>query len=259
MDKFISFDGLSEPMNYFYTKQHFILLFISLIIIIFFSMYASRQKLKFQKWFVFLNAILIIILEFLRIFWRYKYLEYNGQNVNFINVAQLDFFTVSLWISIPILVLAPIIKKKKSREFFALPFVFYISTLIAIITLIYPTNINAYFDFYHCYNLIYTLLRSLIIMLGLMLAFAKWISVGKFLDLWKAILSTVFLGIVCYLFYFFLKDTSNLFLIDFCPLFESLGIHLKFPFHLLLIWAFIFFFQIIIYLPFRIYDKKQNY
>ena len=103
----------------------------------------------------------------------------------------------------------------------------------------------------------YILTRSLLITLGLTFAFAKWISVFNFLDLWKSIFSIAFLFVACYILYAVLTPDGNLFYMSFFPPFDSLGIHLAFPWHLLLMFAFIFVFQIVIYLPFFIYKSHK--
>ena len=255
MNNFISFENSKNTFDYFFSKNHFLLLLISLVVIIFFSMYASRQKHKFQKIFVFCIGFLILIIEGLRIFWRYKYLEFNNEAINFFTLTNLDFFTIALWISIPLILLGSILKKKKMHKVFGLNFVFSIAMLTAIITLFYPEGLNSNFDFYHCYNLMFVLLRSFIIMLSLFFVFAKWISVCEFLDLWKSIVSLIFFGVICIAIAYFYGQDLNLFYIKYCPIFESLGIYLSFPWHLLVLGAFLFVFQIIIYLPFSIHRK----
>lgn len=260
MNKFTTYEHSASAFNYFFNKNHFLILLISLVVIIFFSMYAQRQKTKFQKGFVFIVGIIIIILEALRIYWRYGYLNYHNQSLDFLNVVGLDFFTLSLWISIPLIFLGAILKKKKLHNVFGLNFVFSVTMLAGIITLIYPEGINPNFDFYHCYNLIFTLLRSLVIMLSLFFAFARWILVAEFLDLWKSFISLVFFGIICVAISYFVGFEHNLFYVSYCPIFESLGIYLEFPYHLIVLGTFLFVFQTVIYLPFRIHRKiKKKY
>lgn len=258
MDKFITFSHSGEEFGYFFTKNHFLLLFISLVVIIFFSMYFSRQKTKVQKIFVGVSFFVLLVLEGLRIFWRYKYLEFHGLSLDFISVTSLDFFSLSLWISLPLILIGAIIKNKKNHSVFGLNFVFNITMLAAIITLIYPEGININFDFFHCYNLMYTLERSLIVMLGLFFAFAKWISVAEFKDLWKSLLSLFVFGIICITIGFVMGEEINLFYVFNCPLFDSLGIYMAFPWHLLVIAAFLFVFQIFLYIPFNT-AKRMKY
>ena len=159
MNNFITYENSTTELDYFFNKNHFLILLISLVVIIFFSMYAQRQRTKFQKIFVFFVCLIITILEALRIYWRYNYLSYNNQSLDFVNVTNLDFFTFSLWISIPLIFLGSILKKKKLHNVFGLNFVFSVTMLAGIITLIYPAGINPNFEFYHCYNLMFTLIR----------------------------------------------------------------------------------------------------
>lgn len=258
MEKFISFENSDTSYSYFFTKNHFLLLLISLVIIIFFSMYFARQKTKVQKIFVFLIGLILAAIEGLRIFWRYKYLEFNNSDLSFLNVVNLDFFTLALWISIPLIFIGSFIKTKKKENVFGLNFVFNITMLAGIITLIYPEGINHNFDFYHCYNLAFTLVRSLSIMLGLFFAFAKWIFVAEFLDLWKSILSLIIFGVFCVGLAYILGRETNLFYINYCPIFESLGIYVSFPWHILILGVFLFVFQVLLYLPFRIHRRIKN-
>jgi len=258
VNKFLTYENTNSNIDYFFNQNHFLLLLISLVIIIFFAMYSSRQKLKYQKIFTFCVGVLLIVIESLRIYWRYKYLQYNGESLDFINIVQLDFFTLSLWISLPLIIVGSFLKNKKNHNVFGLSFVFSVAMLGAIITLIYPVGVNTNFEFYHCYNLMFTLLRSLIIMLGIFFALAKWISVTQFLDLWKAIISLLVFLVACFALYYVFGASNNLFYIEYCPLFESLGVHLPFPWHLFVLGAFLFVFQIIIYLPFRINYYVKN-
>lgn len=258
METFISFKKLAHTNNYIFTKEHLILLLVSMVIIIFFSMYTTRQKTKFQKGFVFAITFLLTGLEVARIYWRYKYLEFNKQELSFLNVANIDIFTISLWLSIPIMFFASIKQNKKRKNIFGLNFVFSITTLCAIITLIYPIGLDGNFDFYHCYNILYALIRSFTIMLGLFFAFAKWTPVSELLNIWRSLLSLVIFGILCFGIYYFFGQKVNLFYIEYCPLFESLGVYLPFPLHLLLLGCFMFLFQLIIHLPFIIHRKIKN-
>lgn len=257
METFISYQNLKNPLNYFFNKNHFLLLLISLVIIIFFSMYASRQRTKFQKIFVFIFAFLITTLEATRIFWRYKYLEYNNVSLDFLNVVNLDVFTIALWASIPFLFYASFKQNKKRKNIFGLNFVFSITMLMAIITLIYPDGINNNFPFYHCYNLMYVVIRSLVIMLGLFFAFTKWTPVSELMNIWRSLLSLVVFGILCFAMYFIFGQDVNLFYINHCPIFESLGIYMPYYLHLLLLGCFLFVFQLILHLPFILHRRVK--
>ena len=258
MEKFISFTNIEDKISYLFNKNHYLLLLCSLIIIIFFSMYLSRQRHKIQKGSVIFIALLLLVFEGLRIFWRYKYLQANYQSLDFLNVTNLDFFTLSLWVSIPLIFFAALRKKKNKPASISLNFVFGVATLFAIITLVYPVNINTNFEFWHCYNLIYLLTRSLICMLGLMFVFAKWISVGRFLDVWKSLFALLFLGVACFVSAYFFAPQTNLFYINSFPIFDSIGIHLPFPWHILMLGAFLFVFQVILHIPFIIRQHIKN-
>lgn len=258
METFISFKKLTTANNYLFTKEHLILVLVSMVIIIFFSMYATRQKMKFQKGFVFAITFLITGLEVARIYWRYKYLEFNSQELTFLNIAHIDVFTISLWLSIPLMFFASIKQNKKRKNIFGLNYVFSITTLCGIITLIYPIGLDGNFDFYHCYNVLYVLVRSFTILLGLFFAFAKWTPVSELLNIWRSLFSLLIFGILCFAIYYFYGKGTNLFFIEYCPLFESLGVYLPFPVHFLLLGCFMFVFQLIMHIPFIIHRRAKN-
>lgn len=221
-------------------------------------MYATRQKHKFQRLFSTISIILILLFECGRIVWHYFYLQHNGEELSFLNITNLDFFTLSVWISIPITIISIVIKTKNKHNFAGLSFVFWISTIIAIINLIYPNFLNTNFEFYHIYNLLSILIRSLTIMLGFFFVLAKWISIKNFLDLWRSFLSLLFFGITCVVVYFVLGSPNNLFYLEYVPMFESLGIYLGFPLQFILIGIFVFALQFLFFLPFYIYKKAKN-
>ena len=129
MNKFTSYEHSATTFDYFFNKNHFLILLISLVVIIFFSMYAQRQRTKFQKGFVVIVGLIIVILEALRIYWRYGYLNYHNQSLDFLNVVGFDFFTLALWISIPLIFLGAAIKKKQLHNVFGLNFVFSITEI----------------------------------------------------------------------------------------------------------------------------------
>lgn len=252
MNYFISLQKSQNQISYFFNKNHFLILLLSLVIIIFFSMYVTRQNTKKQKNAVFFITFILVLLEGLKIFWNYKFLQYNNEQLNFFSVTNLDFFTLSLYISIPILLFSAFYKKKNKHNIYILNFVFDVCGLFAVISLIYPVNINTYFEFYHCYNLIYMLQRSFVIMLSLTFVFAKWITVENFLDLWKSLLSLAFLFVACYIVSCFNLSSINVFYFNYVPVFESLGLHLIYPWHIVLMFAFLFIFQVVLHLPFFI-------
>lgn len=255
---FWSYENSQREINYFFNKNHIFIILISLVIIVFFSMYISRQRLGVQRGFIFVSTLILLALELLRIFWNYKYLEFNGEAINFVSVTNLDFFTLTLWISIPILLISSITIGKNGRTF-GLSFVFSITTLFGIISLIYPLGLNSNFEFYQFINLDFILIRSLIIMLGFTVVLSQWISVGKFLDYYRCLISLVLCGIICLVVCLILRDNTNLFYISYCPIFETLGLSVSFPYHYIIMGLFIFLFQILLYLPFQIYTSKHQY
>ena len=95
-------------------------------------------------------------------------------------------------------------------------------------------------------------------MLGLMFVFAKWISVGRFLDVWKSLFALLFLGVACFVSAYFFAPQTNLFYINNFPIFDSIGIHLPFPWHILMLGAFLFVFQVILHIPFIIRQHIKN-
>ncbi|MBQ3047742.1 MAG: hypothetical protein IJD48_01860 [Clostridia bacterium] len=258
MNNFISFSIPKENFDYLFNKNHYLLLLCSLVIIIFFAMYFSRQKHRVQKISSIVCGFLLLALEGLRIFWRYKFLQHNNQSLDFFNIVQLDFFTTSLWISIPLILIFSILKRKGKPASKTLNFVFGVAGLFAVISLIYPININSNFEFWHCYNLIYAITRSIICMLALMYVFTKWISVSNFLDMWKSLLSLLFFGITCFCLGSFANTNSNMFFVNEFPLFNSIGMYLPSPWHIVMLGAFLFVFQIILHLPFLIRQHIKN-
>lgn len=258
MNSFISLENTGKNIEYFFTKHHFIILLISLVIIVFFSMYASRQRFKFQKVFVIISLVFLVLLEIGRIVWKYFYLQHNNQSLSFLNLTDLNFFTLSLYICIPLILISTLTKKDKKHKSFGLAFVFSISSIIAITNLIYPTFFNTSYEFYHIYNLLSLLTRAIIIMLGFFFILANWIETNRFLNLWKWFLSLLLFGVICVIIYFVLGQQNNLFYLEYVPMFESLGIYLNFPFQFILIGIFIFIIQFLFFMPFYIFKKIKN-
>ena len=257
MNSFITFQNSGNEYKYFFNLNHVFLLLGSMIIVIFFTLYYERQSRTAQRIFVGIITLLLVLLEAARIYWRYKYLEYNGGDLSFLNVTALDSFTLSLWLSVPLLFIGVIIMGKRDYAF-GLSFIFAVGSLASIITTIYPVGLNENFSFYHCYNLIWLMEHAFLCMLGFILAISRWVAARDFLDLWGGVLSLVFFGAVCIGLNYAFGWDCNLFYVKSCPIFESLGISLPFPVHFLLLGAFLFVFQIIIYLPFRIFESWRN-
>lgn len=257
MNEFISLENTGAEYSFFFNASHMFIIFSSLILIIFFMVYYERQSRKSQRVFVGVVTGLLFALEVARIYWRYLYLSRNGGDLSFVSITGLDFFTLSLWISIPLLVVGVFIMGKRDYVF-GLNFIFSVGSLASVITLIYPVGMNSNFPFYHCYNLIWLLQRTFLCMMGFTLAVSKWISAREFLDLWAGILSLGFFGGICIFLNVIFGWSGNLFYVASCPIFEELGIYLPFPIHFLLLGAFLIMFQLILFLPFRLFERTRS-
>lgn len=257
MSDFITFQNSGNEYGYFFNWNHAFLLLGSMILVIFFTLYYERQSRTAQRIFVGIITFILVALEVARIYWRYRYLEYNGQYLSFLSVTGLDFFTLSLWLSIPLLIIGVIVIGKRDYAF-GLSFIFAVGSLASVVTTIYPVGLNTNFSVVHCYNLIWFLEHSFLCMLGFILAISRWVAARDFLDLWGGVLSLLFFGGVCIGLNYLFGWENNLFYVASCPLFESLGIYLPFPVHFILLGAFLFVFQIIIYLPFRLFENWRN-
>lgn len=256
MDDIFSFDMGSEK-SYFLSGNHFFMLFVALILSIFFTMYYERRSKKAQTIFVGIVTGLLILLEVGRLIYKYLFLQKNGLEINFISLTRPDFFQLCFYISLPLLILAVVIMRRKDYVF-GLSFIFAMGALSGIITLIYPINVNIYGDFYNIYNLIYLLERTGLITLGFILAISRFIAARDFLDLWGGVLSIVTFGAVALALSLILGWGRNLFYMQSCPIFEEAGVFIPFPLHLLVLGAFLFLCQIVLYAPFRIYENWRN-
>ncbi len=252
MENILSLDNYAN-VNYMFTTNQYVLLLIGLVIVVFFSLYFVRKKFAYQKIFVLVINIFLIMFEVCRIVWRYLYLEHNFEDLSFINVVDLNFSTICVWLTIIISLYAFFQKKNINIKSFGLSFVFNVATLICFISLVYPISLNSNFEFYHCYNMLFTLTRTLVILLGISFACSGWISVSNFLDEWSALLSLLFFGAICFLVGNIFGDSSNLLYVNYLPLFEDVGMSFPSPLHYLLIGLFFFIFQSVIYTFFRVY------
>jgi len=259
MENFLSLDNLSN-VNYMFTTNQYVLLLIGLVIVVFFSLYFVRKKFSYQRLFVLVINIFLIIFETCRIIWRYYYLKHNLEELSFVNIVDLNFSTICVWLTIFFSLFAFFIKRYEDKKVFGLSFVYSVASLVCFISLIYPLGFNSNFEFYHCYNLLFTLTRALVILLGVSFACSGWISVGKFLDEWSGFISLLFFGVLCFSLGKVLGDSSNLLYVNFIPLFENIGLNLVSPAHYLVIGVFFFIFQSIIYTPFRFHNylKTKN-
>lgn len=253
MNYILSLDNYAN-VNYMFTTNQYVLLLFGLVIVVFFSMYFVRKKFAYQKIFVLVIIIFLILFEIFRIVWRYLYLQHNLANLSFNNIVDLNFSTICIWLTIIISLFAFFQKKNITKKSFGSSFVFNVASLVCFISMVYPIGLNSNFEFYHCYNLLFTLTRTLVILLGVSFACSGWISVGKFLDEWSAILSILFFGTLCFIVGKIFGDALNLLYVNYLPLFEDVGMSFPSPIHYLLIGLFFFIFQLIIYSPFRLYN-----
>ena len=245
--------NIAGEMKSLLSAGHIAIILCCMVVIIFFSMLASRREFSGQRIFVGICTGLLVAIEVVRIVFRCKYLESVDEKATFLTATNLDGFVLSMWVSIILLVFAVIKKKDVKKRTFGLDFVFSISALIAIATIIYPVGIIEDVPIYNINNLLYFISRSIIIMVALMMAFTDWINVKNTLDLWRGVASLIAFGVLCYAVAELGFAGTNLFYVESCPLFVSLGINLPAPFHYLMIGLFFFVGQMILYLPFRIY------
>ncbi|NCB48150.1 MAG: hypothetical protein EOM55_00760 [Clostridia bacterium] len=257
MNYILSLDNYTN-INYMFTTNQYVLLLIGLVIVAFFSLYFFRKRFSYQKIFVLVISIILIFFEICRIIWRYLYLEHNFESLTFVNIVDLNFSTICVWLTIILSLFAFFQKKNITTKTFGLSFVFSVATFVCFISLIYPVGLNSNFEFYHCYNLLFTLTRTLVILLGVSFACSGWISVGNFLDVWSAILSLLFFGALCFFVGKILGESLNLLYVNYLPLFEDVGMRFLSPIHYLFIGVFFFIFQSIIYAPFRFYNYFKN-
>ncbi len=235
------------------SAEHIAVILCCMVVIIFFSMLVSRNDFLKQRIFVGICAGLLVALEVVRIIFRCKYLESIDEKATFLTATNLDGFVLSMWVSIILLLFAVIKKKDIHTRTFGLDFVFSISALIAIATIIYPVGVVENLPIYDINNLSFYFSRSIIVMVALMMAFTGWISVQNLLDLWRGLANLVVFGVLCYAIAKIGFAGTNLFYVESCPFFVSLGINLAAPFHYFMIGIFFFVGQMILYLPFRVY------
>jgi hypothetical protein len=257
MSSFWAFES-SGVFDYMFTTNQYVLLLIGLVISVFFSMYFCHKNFQYQRVSVLLTAVFLTIFEIGRIVWRYFYLQKAGQDLSFVNVVDLSFSTISIWLTIFICFVAFFQKKSEQKKVFGLSFVFNVAMISCAISLIYPIGLNGNFEFYHIYNLLYTLIRALVIMLGLSFAGSGWISTEEFVDEWSGILSLAFFGAMCYFAGIIFGNSTNLLYVNFLPLFEEIGMSVPAPFQYLLMGLFFFIIQTIFYTIFRIYKHIKK-
>lgn len=247
----------TDKIDYLFNKNHLVVILFSLVIIIFFSMYFCRKSLKAQRISILVFFLLAVVLQVIRILWQYEYLQYIGEITTFLNVVEPTFFLLSFVISIPIIFSAILRKKTEDSKTFGLSFVYNIATLNGIISFIYPSFLNGNFEIYHFCNLSNVLIRCFVISIGLIVALSNWISLKQYLDLYRALFSLLFFGIICAILGFVVKE-NNLFYYEYCPIFETLGLTINFPFQYLVLGIFMFVFQCIMYLPWQIKRKREE-
>lgn len=253
MEAFWSLEN-SSNVDYMFTSNQYVLLLIGVVFVAFFSIYFVRKSFPVQKIFVLVIIIFLILFEASSLIWRYFYLKHNEQSINFLSVTNLNFSTLCIWFTILISIFALFYKKHQSKEMHFLTFIFSVASLICFISLIYPVGLNANFEFYHCSNLFFTLSRSFVILLGVSFTSSNWISVNKFTDIWKGLFSLILFGIICFVLGKILGGNSNLLFSNNFPLFDNLGMNVPSPFHYVILGIFIFIFQQILYIPFKIYN-----
>lgn len=250
MNSIISLEN-GATVNYMFTFNQYVLLFIGLVIVAFFSLYFVRKKFSYQKIFVLVINIFLIVFEICRVIWRYLYLKYNMESLSFVNIVDLNFSTLCVWLTIIFSLFAFIFKRDENSRVFGLSFIFNVASIVCFISLVYPTGLNSNFEFYHCYNLLFTLTRTFVILIGVSFACSGWFSVSEFMDEWSGIIAILSFGILCFVLGKLLG--GNILYAEYLPLFEDIGVILPSPLHYFIIGMFFFIFQTIVYAPFRLY------
>lgn len=235
------------------SAEHIAVILCCMVVIIFPSMFVSRHDFSRQRLFVAICTGLLVAVEVVRIVFRCNYLRSHDEQVTFLAATNLDGFVLSMWVSVVLLLVAVVKKRDAKTRIFGLDFVFSVAAVLAIATIVYPVGAVEGLPIYDVNNLAFYISRSIVVMVALMLAFTGWISVQNALDLWRAVGSLVVFGLLCFAVAKLGFAGSNLFYVESCPFFVSLGINLPAPLHYFMLGVFFFAGQMILYLPFRIY------
>lgn len=217
-----------------------------------------RKRFSSQRIFILVITVFLIIFEVSRIVWRYFYLKHNAMDSSFVEITDLNFSTLAVWLTILISLITFFYKKTENKKVPFLHFIYSVASLICFISLIYPTSLNSNFEFYHCVNLSFALSLSLVILLGVSLACSGWLNVTKLSDSWNGIVSLLAFGTICLILGKTLGGSSNLLFSDYFPLFNNIGMNVPCPFHYVILGLFMFIFQQIIYTPFKIYNHYKR-
>ena len=245
-------------MQKYFDLKHILVIFGCMFFFIFFAMLFARKSKKVQRVMLVLNTIFLTLLEAGRIVWRYFYLKDTAQPLTFWNIINFDLYTVTLWISIIILYCCVFRDPTKKACQLGYSFIFSVASIPAMFGLLYPEGMYSMFPLYHFSNLQFLIAHSILLLIALLLAITDWLQNEKFEDIWYALFSLIIVGVVGVAIYFASRETLNIMYMQYCPLFEDLGLSVPWPWHIFIMGMFYFVAQLLLYVPFEIHRKIKN-
>lgn len=258
LNNFWGYREAISPVKYSFTWKHLVVFFSVMAFVVFFSMLLTRKNENRQKIFLIIAGVLMAIFEIVRLVWNQAMLKGKGIELTFWNIADLDMFHISLWVSIVAIFLAIGLGHKRAFSQFLLNFIFSVTCVVAILDIIWPAGLdNSPYLIYHFTNLEYIISRALVILVSIFIGCTDWLN-NSIDDIWKAILSLILIFALGTGFYFLSGSLVDIIYINGCPWIEMTGLVIPSPWHLLIVVLFFFGMQIMMYIPFAIYRKVHN-
>ncbi len=257
-DNFWGYLHTTATVKYTFTWRHLIIFFAVMFYIMLFSMLFCRKEQKTQKIFLILSAVFLLVLEIIRMVWNQQMLKASGETLTFWNITEMDLFRLTLWVSIPAILIGAIAGRDKKFSQFMLNFVFSVAAVAAIFDILAPAALDgSHYHIYHFINLEYLISRATVITVAMSIASTNWLD-NSIDDMWMAILSLVVIVGLGVAIYFASNELVDVIYVASCPIIEAAGIYIASPWHLTVVAVFFFGAQVMMYLPFDIYNRKKG-
>ncbi len=256
LDKLFGFLSSEDVVNHAFSYEHLILVIVCAAVLVFLLVLLRKASPRLKKLATLCVCMAFVLLEILRLVWRYLKLKNLAQSQTVWEFLDLNFTTLVVWLSIIFLIISLFTNRYSKYNRFVYTFVFSLGILAAGYFFIYPVSLDGGYSMLHLINLVDILTNLLLLFIATFIAFSDLIDVA-INDNWVSWLILFSMIGIAFGIYYWSEKTVNILFVKNCPPLEALGMQISYPYHIIIVTILLFILNIAIYLPFEIIAKKR--